>query len=742
MSDQFQWDGLPTGEMYCWVWGKAPKYDRWNTPTNLFSLDQIKERVFPSHQNATAPTGFGIVSGRWSGTLAVDFDANEAMPERAEETFQNVTGHPSSHLPASATVISGRPNRRRVFLKVPEIWWSALSGYSASLCDLELRWEAQDAASRMPKPIQSVISGPHPDNKEWFFRWEKGLSPEDVGFQEAPTWLLIAIVKQRGVEIGLESNEGNGGGGGAEEPGYIDQLVPKKQKALLDLMSQYWPYRGGAAGTRYQASYSADSFDALLGALNNVLGPQTALQWLEDTKWFSKNEDWGCHTDFVQALRSVGRSKAGRKAGWGTLHFLATRTEDKAGNKFAEPAMILPAYARPPKELEISDIGLDVQKKVKQLKEALVLIDEMDTPLDRAFAYQNLSRSLDLNQKEFQMILTQANEQEKRTVGGDFNEVIANAKPIEVAIERLLAFNALTIVGSDGGVGKSVLLYRIAEAAANGWAFAGLLQTVQGNVLIIQKDESDSNMAQKNQLMRLQIPDGTVRVEFSFNAGMFKELRMWIRQHKAKYVLMDSMVSLFGGGLDLSEGEIGTYMYLLNSMAAEEGCAIVLTHHLRKADKTKTGKRQDITMSDMYGSAFIGAGTSDLWGVIHDPENDKDYPQFLLKVLKPRTGVTQAGDTYLLSGNAEDLSFNIEKLNDEGAGVLSMRNGAKSLLKVLRTRDKGNAFTINELASETRLSDKQIRRLLKEMLSTNRFGVMRVKDSSASGRPTYRYWAE
>ena len=32
----------------------------------------------------------------------------------------------------------------------------------------------------------------------------------------------------------------------------------------------------------------------------------------------------------------------------------------------------------------------------------------------------------------------------------------------------------------------------------------------------------------------------------------------------------------------------------------------MLTHHLRKADKTKTGKRQDITMSDMYGSAFIG----------------------------------------------------------------------------------------------------------------------------------------
>ena len=58
-------------------------------------------------------------------------------------------------------------------------------------------------------------------------------------------------------------------------------------------------------------------------------------------------------------------------------------------------------------------------------------------------------------------------------------KTLDNAKPIEVAIERLLAFNALTIVGSDGGVGKSVLLYRIAEAAVNGGLFAGALQAVK-----------------------------------------------------------------------------------------------------------------------------------------------------------------------------------------------------------------------------------------------------------------------
>ena len=41
-------------------------------------------------------------------------------------------------------------------------------------------------------------------------------------------------------------------------------------------------------------------------------------------------------------------------------------------------------------------------------------------------------------------------------------------------------------------------LYRVAEAAAYGKKFMGQLDCVKGNVLVIQKDESDSNLAQKD----------------------------------------------------------------------------------------------------------------------------------------------------------------------------------------------------------------------------------------------------
>ena len=128
----------------------------------------------------------------------------------------------------------------------------------------------------------------------------------------------------------------------------------------------------------------------------------------------------------------------------------------------------------------------------------------METPLEHEVAHQNLAKAFDCREKAFRALLQHAiaEEEQGQRRGGDFNDVVASTKPIEVAIERLLAFNALTVVGSDGGVGKTVHLYRMAEAATNGTLFGGQLRTVKGNVLLIQKDESASNLAQKQARMQ------------------------------------------------------------------------------------------------------------------------------------------------------------------------------------------------------------------------------------------------
>ena len=75
------------------------------------------------------------------------------------------------------------------------------------------------------------------------------------------------------------------------------------------------------------------------------------------------------------------------------------------------------------------------------------------------------------------------------------------------AIERFLPFAAVTMLGADPGTGKSVFIYRVAEAAAYGRKFMGQLQCVEGNVLMVQKDESsDQHAPEAIDLMGIEDP--------------------------------------------------------------------------------------------------------------------------------------------------------------------------------------------------------------------------------------------
>jgi len=234
-------------------------------------------------------------------------------------------------------------------------------------------------------------------------------------------------------------------------------------------------------------------------------------------------------------------------------------------------------------------------------------------------------------------------------------------------------------------------------------------------------------------------------VEFSFNGGMLPELRKWIRDHGARYVFMDSLFSLFGSDGDLSESAIGTYMYLLNDMAAQENCAIVLTHHLRKGDKSKAGKRAEIHNQDLYGSSFIVNGTSDVWGIIRDPEANS--PTFLLKVLKPRSGITSGGDTFKLSGSLEDLSFELETVNNITSkdAIEGLRKSEQKVLTALRERTGAETgLSKHDLAANTGVSPSGVEKALTRLLAEAAMGVKRAPDPNgggSAGRPGYVYWA-
>jgi hypothetical protein len=210
---------------------------------------------------------------------------------------------------------------------------------------------------------------------------------------------------------------------------------------------------------------------------------------------------------------------------------------------------------------------------------------------------------------------------------------------------------------------------------------------------------------------------------------------------------MDSFASLFAGGADLTESDAGLYLYRLNAIAAKHNVAILLTHHLKKAPMG--GDRQNVNLSDFYGSTFISAGTSDAWGMYRDPETEGNDKPFILKNVKPRSGIAQMGDKFMIEGNVEDLSLTMSSMNGLEDGVEKLKTNERLLLQYIKkclTQESalvlGDRGVPKTLCGETGLTYDQAKKLVAP-LRRKYPAISRVKKpSEKTGKTPFGYWWE
>jgi molybdopterin-guanine dinucleotide biosynthesis protein len=614
--------GLPELPVFCWVQGKAPRYREWNAPKNLKTPAQLFEETPPAGSAADpfTPTGFGLVSGRWSGTMAVDFDANPERLHQAEETFRNVTGFSSDALPPSATIVSGRPGRRRVILKVPQEWYPALSGYSAKLLDLELRWEGKDE-NHNPTPIQSVICGPHPDDPEWFFRWQEGLSAEEVGIAEAPVWLLAAMARRRGVDEALAEERQETSHRSAGEPGPCDLLPPRLQKVILQSMSDFWPFRGGPAGTRWQGSWHEDGYVMLLGALHNIIGAEMAFEWLAETDWFKNHKDWGRSHDMVSAIRSVGKSSTAAPAGWGALWYLATRTESRTGTKFKEPGWSAPSWAKPPR---------DPLEQVNELQKLIVQMNDAESdPVKMALLVGHVKKigvtESTIYRLRLDAALGTAEQSNSRTLAAVEENTRTDNKTTDV-IDGLLRRRVVCLAGASNS-GKTTLAAMLASRVVTGTPLniGGVLHNVdRGRVLWMGSDTSDLAVAEELALQGIDSAKAGDAVRVVAGASFNNLLRIVqeIQTHQPDLIIMDCLSSMSVAGVSVADPAFSEPMRILqrHNGVAWPRCAFLLLHHTTR----DTPKR-------FSGGEQIKAAVEAMW-IYYDPalttkkKGDEDKP--------------------------------------------------------------------------------------------------------------------
>jgi hypothetical protein len=745
--------GLPGDARYRPVVGKSPSFTGWNSDPSLWlTAEQVlKERAVGGRW-----TGIGLLTGSKVGRLCwLDFDGEETDPETgelvksAECDFESLFLMSVADLPPCPISISGRPGRFRALFRVPAEWADYFSGFSITSSETPTKAFEFLYEKAGGKLFHAVVEGEHPDGQGWFYRWRDGCSPAEVEVPELPARVIAGLVRhiaRKSITRAEAEDQGDRAERKGGESGPMDLLSPGRQMKCLSLMQEFWPFRGGEAGTGF-AGHHGVMRRLVLSLWRGIDDHRLFEQWMEGCDWDLKNDWAGEHGSaavngggLVTWAKSLARSD--------TPADMEVKPWAAAWSLAVENGWKPPKWALPPRELDAASLAAEAAKEVNALLDGIAEIDKMESPAQRLCAMQKLSRSLGKTGAEMSQLLQSVEEGEESVKPMTLTELLATDSSISPAIHGLLARGCLSIVASQGGVAKTSLCYQMAAAIATGGLFAGKMQAVEGPVMIIQKDETSLNAKQKVSLMDLGRLDAAhkdrIQFRFGWHPGMFPELRAWIKEFKPVALFMDSFGTLFGGGgTSINEAEGALHLYRLNKLASEENVAILVTHHLRKPGKEGEKKKGDepkrVSASQLYGSSYIVNAASDVWGLMRDGGED-DAPVFALNVIKPRSGITQQGDRFELQGNLDDLSFAFQSFNLSTTAEELTGSSKDKVLKCLSGRSPETGVSVAEVVSTTGVTPKTAARLLRQLYADRANTKVERTTGKAATKPVYLYY--
>jgi len=672
--------------------------------------------------------GAGALTGpQGEGLLMVDFDdpVDDALRGYSIKAFIEAFDRDPADLPLTAEIESGKPGRFKSLLRVPEECWADLGNWSLATgrygpkndqFALEVIWQNSTGNCR-----HGVVVGDHPEaseEKPWAYKWREGRSPAEVGIADAPAWFLTRLAVLRAKELMPRTTPETvvvDGAAGEGEPQPFDLLSGKQQIALITEASAHLPVRDRNTPGNYPELRKA------LCGLTDYWGLEAAISLLVDTEWNSKN-DWsyknlGSLEDWMTDLHEHPTDED-RKARIGSFLYVA---QDNGWE--------YPDWAKPPRD-HLGSYLMTAANSVKSLEKGLAEIEHLERASQRRMALKALQKDLGLSHKDFIALISDllAEQSEENTKYNNFQAVMDADDSNRVVIQRLVAAGVVSMVAAEGGCGKSSFVYQMAEAVTTGKPFLGQLEVQQGNVLIIQADESRHNAKAKWTRMGADFEQDRLHLKWAWSPGQMLDLEREIVEKQISLVVMDSFGKLFGGdGNSMNDAEIGLHMYSLNAIASRTGAAVVVTHHLKKTEKgrvDKNGNPVPVTLSDFFGSSYIVNGLADAWGMWRTGEQIDGQPLFALRYLKDRGMLMERGWTMHLEGSDESLRF---WLSQHGGGLAEMEvlDNLQSTLLALLKKDAGVWFMADELcplvAELTRKSnnraDRSVRRVLADLHS-------------------------
>lgn len=218
---------------------------------------------------------------------------------------------------------------------------------------------------------------------------------------------------------------------------------------------------------------------------------------------------------------------------------------------------------------------------------------------------------------------------------------------VDWLIQGWLPKGTTLLLHAEGGVGKTLFVYEILEAVAQGKPWNGYA-TSQGPVLLVQSDEPSLVTAERLDIRGIQDTD-PLHILPEWQIESMPMLEQWVEKHKPSLVIVDSLTAINRNSIHSeNDTEYARPILQLSSLANKHGCAVIIHHH-SNAEGNSRGTRATFN------------GVSEVWAL-----SNTDFKERLLRVQKTRLGRPPGRYKFLF--NEDDFSFRLCELPNSAVG--------------------------------------------------------------------------
>jgi archaellum biogenesis ATPase FlaH len=281
-------------------------------------------------------------------------------------------------------------------------------------------------------------------------------------------------------------------------------------------------------------------------------------------------------------------------------------------------------------------------------------------------------------------------------------------------IQGIIPESSTIMLHALGGTGKTRLVYDMVYSLLKGQNWSGFPVTAKERQgLLIQTDESPQHMVRT---LKTRGFDGTLKLRYKtkWSVEQVATLRAEVERHRPNFIVIDNLATVSRYSL-FSENDVeyARPILLLNEIAREFGCTIIIIHHSSKGGGSR-------------GTTAINNSVDYVLKLEKDPNHPSpDAPERLLTFEKART---RRPAQYQLLFNADNSSWAVVGETGEDPGGLAGKTKDK-IVTFLNAR-RNTVYEAMELHHEIGGSYNNVRRAASQLASD---GVIGRKPLSKRG---------